>query len=108
MISGYDSLHIRTTIPRLEEAVRYGESAGDRQVPGLPWCQLLMIDIFFRLYQSLASIHAILARLYVCEHRKLFAALVPSQYPEFVTVSDLLVSAEEVLIYSFADPCGPI
>jgi hypothetical protein len=62
MVSGYDTVHIRSNIPRLEEAIRYGESAGDR------------------LYQSLASIHAILTRLYICEH-----------------LSDVLVSAEECL-----------
>lgn len=30
MVSGYDTVHIRSNIPRLEEAIRYGESAGDR------------------------------------------------------------------------------
>ncbi len=30
MVSGYDSMHISTMIPRLEEAIQYGNSAGDR------------------------------------------------------------------------------
>ncbi|RDB29051.1 Peroxide stress-activated histidine kinase mak2 [Hypsizygus marmoreus] len=50
MVSGYDSVHVRANIPRLLEAVKYGNSAGDR------------------LYTSFASIHTILTRLYVCEH----------------------------------------
>lgn len=30
MVSGYDSVHVRVNIPRLEEAIKYGNSAGDR------------------------------------------------------------------------------
>lgn len=30
MVSGFDSVHLRTYIPRLEEAVKDGNSAGDR------------------------------------------------------------------------------
>lgn len=30
MVSGYDSVHVRANIPRLEEAIKYGSSAGDR------------------------------------------------------------------------------
>jgi hypothetical protein len=29
LVSGYDSVHIRANIPRLEEAIKYGHSAGD-------------------------------------------------------------------------------
>jgi hypothetical protein len=30
MVSGFDSVHIRANLPRLEEAIKYGQSAGDR------------------------------------------------------------------------------
>lgn len=30
MVSGFDSTHIRANLPRLEEAIKYGNSAGDR------------------------------------------------------------------------------
>jgi hypothetical protein len=30
MVSSFDSVHIRANIPRLEEALKYGNSAGDR------------------------------------------------------------------------------
>lgn len=33
MVSGFDNIHIRANIPRLEEAVKFGNSAGDRSVP---------------------------------------------------------------------------
>ncbi|KAK0233760.1 dual-domain HisK/Mak2 protein kinase [Armillaria fumosa] len=50
MVSGYDSMHISTMIPRLEEAIQYGNSAGDR------------------VYTAFARVHAIITRLFVCEH----------------------------------------
>ena len=30
MVSGYDSLHMRANIARLGDAIKYGNSAGDR------------------------------------------------------------------------------
>ena len=30
LVSGYDSAHFRTNIPRLEQALKFGQSAGDR------------------------------------------------------------------------------
>lgn len=50
MVSGYDSVHIRTCIPLLEEAIKHGNSAGDR------------------VYTSFASVHAVLTRLCIGEH----------------------------------------
>ncbi|KAG5723159.1 Peroxide stress-activated histidine kinase mak2 [Termitomyces sp. T112] len=50
MVSGYDSVHVRANIARLEKAIKYGNGAGDR------------------IYTSLANVHAIVARLYVCQH----------------------------------------
>lgn len=50
MISGFDNVHIRANLPRLEQAVKYGNSSGDR------------------IYTSLASIHTIITKFYVAEH----------------------------------------
>ncbi|KAG6837910.1 hypothetical protein H0H93_013063 [Arthromyces matolae] len=50
MVSGYDSVHIRANIARLEKAIKYGNGAGDR------------------MYTCIASVHALVARLYVCQH----------------------------------------
>jgi hypothetical protein len=30
LVSGYEQTHLRLNIPRLEEAIQYGETAGDR------------------------------------------------------------------------------
>lgn len=30
MVSGFDNVHIRTNLTRLEEALKYGQSAGDK------------------------------------------------------------------------------
>ncbi len=35
MVSGFDNVHIRANVPRLEEAIKYGQSAGDRYVSAL-------------------------------------------------------------------------
>ena len=32
MVSGFDNVHIRANLPRLEQAIKYGNSAGDRCV----------------------------------------------------------------------------
>ncbi|KAF9258589.1 dual-domain HisK/Mak2 protein kinase [Marasmius fiardii PR-910] len=50
MVSPYDNVHLRTTIPKLEHAIKYGNSAGDR------------------IYTSFASLHMESTRLYVCDH----------------------------------------
>ncbi|KAJ7480148.1 hypothetical protein B0H11DRAFT_2026757 [Mycena galericulata] len=50
MVSGYDNVHIRANVYRMQMAIQYGHSAGDR------------------VYTSFASIHSVLARLFVCEH----------------------------------------
>ncbi|KAI0809255.1 histidine kinase [Irpex lacteus] len=46
LVSGYDSVHIRANIPRLEDALKYGQSAGD----------------------SFSSLHLVQTRLFVCDH----------------------------------------
>ncbi|KAF5355680.1 hypothetical protein D9756_004007 [Leucocoprinus leucothites] len=50
LIAGFDQAHLSSNLERLREAVRYGDTAGDR------------------LYTSFASIHSICIRLYICEH----------------------------------------
>ncbi|KAJ7356807.1 dual-domain HisK/Mak2 protein kinase [Mycena albidolilacea] len=50
MVSGYDNVHIRANLDRMQMAMQYGHSAGDR------------------VYTSFASIHLVLTRLFVCEH----------------------------------------
>ncbi|OSD05781.1 histidine kinase [Trametes coccinea BRFM310] len=50
MVSGFDNVHIRANVPRLEEAIKYGQSAGDR------------------IYTSFATAHLIVTRLYICDH----------------------------------------
>ncbi|KAH8834919.1 dual-domain HisK/Mak2 protein kinase [Flagelloscypha sp. PMI_526] len=50
LVSAYTNVHLRANIPTLEEAIQYGQSAGDRA------------------FTALARIHLIEARLYVCEH----------------------------------------
>ncbi|EGO02766.1 hypothetical protein SERLA73DRAFT_150394 [Serpula lacrymans var. lacrymans S7.3] len=50
LVAPYDNMHIRANLPRLEEALKYGHSAGDRG------------------FTSFASIHTIITRLYVCDH----------------------------------------
>ncbi|KAI0028278.1 histidine kinase [Vararia minispora EC-137] len=50
VVSGYDNTHIRSNVPRLEEAMKYAGSAGDRG------------------YGSLASLYMIQTKLFTCEH----------------------------------------
>ncbi|CAL1696704.1 unnamed protein product [Somion occarium] len=50
MVSGYDNVHIRSSLPRAEEALKYAQSAGDR------------------IYTCFASIHITKIKLYICEH----------------------------------------
>ncbi|KAL0950689.1 hypothetical protein HGRIS_007467 [Hohenbuehelia grisea] len=50
MVSGFDNNHIRANLPRLEEAMQYGNGAGDR------------------VYTCFAHIHSIVTRLFICDH----------------------------------------
>ncbi|KAF9056453.1 histidine kinase [Panaeolus papilionaceus] len=50
MVSGFDNVHIRANLPRLELAIKLGNSAGDR------------------VYTSFAKIHTIITKLYIGEH----------------------------------------
>jgi hypothetical protein len=55
MFLGYDSVHIRANLPRLEEALKYGHAAGDR------------------IYTSFANVHIICTRFYIGDHRAFFS-----------------------------------
>ncbi|KAJ3807998.1 dual-domain HisK/Mak2 protein kinase [Lentinula aff. lateritia] len=50
LVSGYDNIHMRSALPRLEEALKYGSSAGDR------------------IYTGLSSLYMISTRLFVCDY----------------------------------------
>lgn len=49
LVAPYDNVHIRHTIPLLEDGLKYGHSSGDRG------------------YTCFVSVYAVLARLYTCE-----------------------------------------
>ena len=77
-IVGFDSAHLRANLPRLEEAYKYGISAGDR------------------MYATFAAIATIDTRLYLCDHRMCFAFIHPWAAADRTTVKELLPSAKEV------------
>ncbi|KAJ3802608.1 hypothetical protein GGU11DRAFT_813370 [Lentinula aff. detonsa] len=53
LVSGYDNVHMRSTLPRLEQALQYGSSAGDR------------------IYTGFSSLYMISTRLFVCDYCKI-------------------------------------
>lgn len=80
MVSGFDNVHIRANVPRLEEAIKYGQSAGDRwgqhssqSLPGADEC-------IVRIYTSFATAHLIVTRLYIGDHRKRFQSSLLTRY----------------------------
>ncbi|KIY45235.1 dual-domain HisK/Mak2 protein kinase [Fistulina hepatica ATCC 64428] len=50
LVSGFDNIHLRANIARLEEAYKYGNSAGDR------------------FHSGFAAIHSVMTRLFVSDH----------------------------------------
>ncbi|KAJ3003995.1 hypothetical protein NUW54_g5022 [Trametes sanguinea] len=82
MVSGFDNVHIRANVPRLEEAIKYGQSAGDRSVNHLKedMDRFTSSPFSTRIYTSFATAHLIVTRLYICDH-----------------LSELVVAAEEAL-----------
>ena len=83
MVSGFDNVHIRANLPRLEEAIKYGQSAGDR------------------IYTSFSSAHLILTRLYVGDHCRCLYCLCEFLLPDnFSEVSEVVSAAEEVCEHS--------
>jgi len=68
MVAGFDNVHMRSNLPRLEEAYKYGSSAGDRFVfsfyePNTPY------DLKIRIYTGFALLHIITTKLFVSDHR---------------------------------------
>ena len=57
MVSAYDNVHIRSNLPRLEEATKYAKSAGDR-------CVVHHINSFHFDQSELHSVYASLATFY--------------------------------------------
>ncbi|KAJ3761553.1 dual-domain HisK/Mak2 protein kinase [Lentinula raphanica] len=51
LVSGYDNVHMRSTLPRLEQALQYGSSAGDR------------------IYTGFSTLYMISTRLFVCDYQ---------------------------------------
>ncbi|KAK7694195.1 hypothetical protein QCA50_001375 [Cerrena zonata] len=50
LVSGYDNVHLRSCLPRAEEALKYGQSGGDR------------------IWTCFAAVHTIQLKLYIGEH----------------------------------------
>ncbi|KIK70394.1 hypothetical protein GYMLUDRAFT_89430 [Collybiopsis luxurians FD-317 M1] len=81
LVSGYDTTHIRSVLPRLEEARKYGISAGDR------------------IYTAFASLHIIATRLFVSDHLSevLIAAEECLNDIQLSTQKDIVVLAQGTL-----------
>ncbi|KAJ3724256.1 hypothetical protein DFJ43DRAFT_1157787 [Lentinula guzmanii] len=46
LVSGYDNVHMRSTLPRLEQALQYGSSAGDRIYTGFSSLYMISTRLF--------------------------------------------------------------
>lgn len=69
MVSGFDNVHVRANLSRLEKAIKFGNSAGDRSVALQYVSSYIHSLLLLRIYTSFAMIHSIITRLYVCDHR---------------------------------------
>jgi hypothetical protein len=75
MVSAYENVHIRSNLPRLEEATKYANSAGDRCGIHLQRMifQVVKLDIC-RVYTSLANFYSVQTKLFIGQPRmSLFA-----------------------------------
>ncbi|PPQ63721.1 hypothetical protein CVT24_004301 [Panaeolus cyanescens] len=77
MVSGFDNVHIRANLPRLELAVKLGNSAGDR------------------VYTSFAKIHSVITKLYIGDHCE-WSARRNNACVLLLLVNELHNAAEEV------------
>jgi hypothetical protein len=68
MVSAYDNVHIRSNLPRLEEAIKYANSAGDRCVIRREMCLFTELGIC-RVYASLANFYSLQTRLFIGQSR---------------------------------------
>jgi hypothetical protein len=73
MVSAYENVHIRSNLPRLEDATKYANSAGDR-------CAIHLQNVIFvklnicRVYTSLANFYSVQTKLFIGRPRmSLFA-----------------------------------
>jgi hypothetical protein len=80
LVSGYDSVHIRANIPRLEQAYKYGNSAGDR------------------VYICFANITTMSTRLFVCDH---LSELVPVA-EEYASDIRMMVPGADTIILAMS------
>jgi hypothetical protein len=96
MVSGFDNVHIRSNLPRLEDALKYGNSAGDRYEAFE--AQIARSNISSRIYSGFALLHIVLTRLFVSDHRMFFLREYYDLCDNLMleTVSELVGSAEEV------------
>jgi hypothetical protein len=68
MVSAYDNIHIRSNLPRLEEAIKYANSAGDRCV--IRHAMLLFTEFgICRVYASLANFYSVQTKLFIGQPR---------------------------------------
>lgn len=69
MVSAYDNVHIRSNLPRLEEAIKYANSAGDRCVVRLP-VHVYIRQCVYRVFASLANFYSVETKLFIGQPRK--------------------------------------
>lgn len=68
MVSGFDNVHYRANLSRMDIALKHGKTAGDGWVQCLRVFRSLIT--FCRIYCGFAVLHANATRLYICDHRK--------------------------------------
>lgn len=111
MVSGFDNVHIRANVPRLEEAIKYGQSAGDRYVEPYEMVSASGVSRESgRIYTSFATAHLIVTKLYVGDHRKSVrpSKCVCRDAHEAFAVSELVVAAEEVRSWDLPAQTGVV
>jgi hypothetical protein len=73
MVSAYDNVHIRSNLPRLEEATKYAKSAGDRCVFRRPEPSHFGQSELYRVYACLATFYSVQTKLFIGQPRTLFS-----------------------------------
>ena len=68
MVSGFDNVHYRANLSRMDIALKHGKTAGD----GYVYVFAFSVPPSFRcrIYCGFAVLHANATRLYICDHRK--------------------------------------
>jgi hypothetical protein len=75
MVSAYENVHIRSNLPRLEEATKYANSAGDRCANHFQTVIFVKLDIC-RVYTSLANFYSVQTKLFIGQPRMSLCILV--------------------------------